>query len=68
MRIQAEPSEILLTVNGVPCRVWNAVTESGEQIFLFVWKVAVPRDSRDGLIFDQELIELIERPAEPGSG
>jgi hypothetical protein len=54
MRIQAEPSEIFAEVNGTRCRVWNAVTEDGVQVFLFVCRVAVPSDGE--LAFTDELI------------
>lgn len=56
MRIQAEPSKILTNLNGVTCRVWNGVTEDGEQIFLYVARVAIPDESRTELI--EKLIEV----------
>lgn len=56
MRIQAEPTQQLVPLNGVTCRVWNAVTEDGEQVFLFVAKVAIPNESRTDLI--EKLIPL----------
>lgn len=40
MKVQAESTDILTQINGVEVRVWNAVTEQGEQIFLFVHRVA----------------------------
>jgi hypothetical protein len=54
MRIQAEPSDIFAEVNGARCRVWNAITDTGDQIFLFVHRVAVPSDGE--LVFADELI------------
>lgn len=52
IRIQAEPSQIIVNLDGVECRVWNAITETGEQIFLFVHRVASP----------SEIAALTERP------
>jgi hypothetical protein len=40
MRVQAAPTDIFVSVEGSRCRVWNATTEQGEQIFLFVKGVA----------------------------
>jgi hypothetical protein len=48
MRLQVEPSEILVELDGVECRVWNGVTESLEQVFLFVRLVAT-REELTGL-------------------
>ena len=39
-RVQAEPTEILVDLEGVECRVWNAITNQGDQVFLFVHRVA----------------------------
>jgi hypothetical protein len=52
VKVQAESTHILLNVDGVETRVWNAVTEDGEHVFLFVHRVA----SRN------ELSALLERP------
>jgi hypothetical protein len=55
LRVQAEPTTILLEVDGVPCRIWNAVTDQGEQVFLFVHRVAIKNAAGDGL---DELTEM----------
>ena len=52
LKIQAESTSIVVDLGGVECRVWNATTESGDQCFLFVHRVA----SR------AELSELIKKP------
>jgi len=43
VKVQAEHSEIIVELDGIPCRVWNAVTEDGEQVYLFVHRVASHR-------------------------
>jgi hypothetical protein len=53
MRLQIESTDIIASIDGVECRVWNGVSEIGEQIFLFVHRVATRGD----------LTELLERPA-----
>ena len=43
-RVQAEPSHIIVNLDGLECRVWNAITETDEQLFLFVHTVASPSE------------------------
>jgi hypothetical protein len=57
MRIQIEPSEILVDIDGVTTRVWNGVTEEGVQCFVFVARVAV-RAEDDALDLASVLIEV----------
>jgi hypothetical protein len=52
LKVQAEATHILLELDGVQVRVWNAITEGGDQVFLFVHRVASRAD----------LQELIETP------
>lgn len=40
VKIVAESTHIVLELDGVECRVWNATTESNDQCFLFVHRVA----------------------------
>jgi hypothetical protein len=54
MRIQIEPSEIFVAIDGVRTRVWNGTTEEGQQVFAFICCVATrPEDPP---------LPLIERP------
>ncbi len=59
MRVQMEPTEMVVDLNGVSARVWNGTTEGGVQIFVFVHRVAV-RDVDDIEAFTAELIEMPE--------
>ena len=52
LKIVAESTSIIVDLGGVECRVWNSTTESGDQCFLFVHRVA----SR------AELAALIKKP------
>ena len=52
VKIVAESTHIVLELDGVECRVWNATTENGDQCFLFVHRVATRA----------ELAELIKKP------
>ena len=57
MKILIESTEHVVIVDGVECRVWNAVTENDTQCFVFVHRIAV-RKSDDC----KEFSELIEQP------
>jgi len=62
LRVQAEPSELYMRVDGALCRVWNGVTEDGEQVFLFVVRTALPATAMKALkFFDEHGIET-EQP------
>lgn len=46
MKILMESTEHVVTVDGVECRVWNAVTEKNHtQCFVFVHRIAVRNDA-----------------------
>lgn len=69
MRVQAEPSEMYMRVDGALCRVWNAVTEDGEQMFLFVVRSAIPITAASALkFFDEHGIETAEPSMEVVQG
>lgn len=65
MKIQMEPTEHIVAMDGVECRVWNGVTENDIQCFVFVHRIAV-RNDQDAKEFDElfegwipvEIIEL----------
>jgi hypothetical protein len=44
MKLQIEPTEILTTIDGVECRVWNGVTEDDKQVFVFIHRIATRED------------------------
>jgi len=47
-----------MRVDGALCRVWNGVTENGEQVFLFVVRTALPITAASDLkFFDEHGIE-----------
>jgi hypothetical protein len=60
LRIQIEPSEIFLMVNGVRCRVWNGVTEDDKQVFVFVAALASHEDMKP-LLENDVVIEADEK-------
>ena len=56
MRIQLESTDKIVTLNGVPARIWEGVTESGIEIHAFITRVAVHKDA-DASEFEAELQE-----------
>jgi len=63
MRIQIEATEKITTIDGVPVRLWEGVTESGVKCKVFVHRIAVHKDDDSGQ-FDRELQEQMP-PAAP---
>ncbi len=55
MRLAAESTTKLVTMNGMAMRIWEAETERGVPCHLYVALVAVPED-RDQSQFDAELL------------
>jgi hypothetical protein len=58
MNLLMTSTDIVVTVDGAECRVWNAVTENNTQCFVFVHRVAV-RNAED----QNEFAELYPFPA-----
>ena len=40
MKIQMEPTENIVKIDGVECRLWNAVTEKGSRLCVLVHSIA----------------------------
>jgi hypothetical protein len=58
-RIQIEPSEIFVNVNGVECRVWNGITEDDNQVYICVAAV-ISRTQLEGLV--ETVVEITDGP------
>jgi hypothetical protein len=65
VKLIAESTDRIVTLNGVPARVWEGTTESGVACFLFVTRIAVHKDE-DASQFEAELQE--QRPPSAESG
>lgn len=57
MRIQIEPTDKIVTLDGIQCRLWNGVTEDGTHVFLLVHRIGVHVDE-DATKFTQALKEM----------
>jgi hypothetical protein len=58
MKLQIEATEQLTTIDGVPVRLWEGVTESGVCCKVFVHRIAVHNDE-DSSQFEHELAEQL---------
>lgn len=45
MKLTIESTTHVVTLNGVPARVWEGITESGVHVHCYVTRIAVPNDS-----------------------
>lgn len=60
MIIQMEPTTHIVMVDGVECRLWNAITERGSQCFVFVHSVALPQNGEAHADDQREFEEMFE--------
>ena len=58
--IQMQPTEHIVTLDGVECRLWNAITARGSQCFVFVHRIALPNDADTNHEDQAEFDELFE--------
>ena len=57
MRIQIEPTENIVELDGIPCRAWNGVTDAGIGVVVFVHRI-VCKPGPDQFGLDVELAEM----------
>lgn len=58
MKITVESTEKLVTLNGVPARVWEGQTESGTPVHCFITRIVpVTHDQQQLAEFERELKE-----------
>lgn len=58
MKIEITVTSTLTDLDGVPVRVWNGVTEGGQEVLVFVQRLAVHKD-QDQMAFERELEETM---------
>jgi hypothetical protein len=63
MKITIESTSKMVTLNGVPARIWEGRTESGILVHCYVTRIAVARDA-DNSEFERELKEHAPPSAE----
>jgi hypothetical protein len=58
MRITMNSTTKVITLNGLPARIWEGATDSGIPCHAYITRIAVDRDG-DSREFDQELQEHV---------
>lgn len=64
MHIQIYSTEKIVTLNGVPARIWEGITDSGIKVHAYVTRIAVDKDEPNTEQFEQELQEHRQPSAE----
>jgi hypothetical protein len=63
MRITIEPTQKIITLDGVPARVWSGITDTGTRCLLFVTRIAV--DENETPEAHQEFAEQLSETPKP---
>lgn len=56
MNVQLHSTDKVVTLNGVPARIWEGITENGIEVHAFITRIAVHKDN-DASQFEKELSE-----------
>lgn len=63
MKLTIEPTPVMTTIDGTPCRQWVGATDGGIPVFVFVAAVGVSDDipAADRAAFERELAACLPR-------
>ncbi len=56
MKMTIESTTKIVEINGVPCRLWEGVSEGGVKLHCFITRIGVA-ESEDCTVFERELKE-----------
>ena len=57
MKIAVENTSKIVTLNGVPARIWEGFTESGIRCHCYITRIAIDKDELRSEEFERELNE-----------
>lgn len=57
MKITVESTSKMITLNGVPARIWEGFTESGIKCHCYITRIAIDKDESRSEEFEKELSE-----------
>jgi hypothetical protein len=57
MKIIIQSTTKIVTIDGVPARVWEGETESGIKVHAYITRIAISKDEPDSTQFETELSE-----------
>lgn len=55
MKIRIESTSKVVSLNGVPARIWEGQTESGIEVHCFITRIAINKDEPHENEFEEEL-------------
>lgn len=64
MKIIIENTSKIVELNGIPCRIWEGMTESGIKVHCFVTRIAIDENETRTTEFENELSETRKPSAE----
>lgn len=67
MKITVENTTKIVTLNGVPARIWEPFTESGIKCHCYITRIAIAKDKPRSEEFERELNEQKAPSAETGA-
>lgn len=57
MRITVESTDRIVTLNGIPARIWEGETDSGIKLHCFITRIGINKNEHRLEEFEQELQE-----------
>jgi hypothetical protein len=57
MLVQIHSTEKIVTLNGVPARIWEGFTDSGIKVHAYITRIAIDKDEPNAEQFEKELTE-----------
>jgi hypothetical protein len=47
IKLSLEPTDRIVEVNGIPCRIWQGTTDAGVPVHCYITRIAVPTNKPD---------------------
>lgn len=63
MQIQIHSTDKIVTLNNIPARIWEGITDSGVKVHAYITRIAIDKDEPNTEQFEKELQE--HRPPSP---
>lgn len=57
MQVQIHSTGKIVTLNGIPARIWEGITESGIKVHAYITRIAIDKDEKNATEFEKELQE-----------
>jgi hypothetical protein len=57
MNVQLKSTTKIVTLNGIPARIWEGTTEGGVKVHAYITRIAIDKDEPNSQQFEQELQE-----------